>query len=208
MGVKVQPGDGVRLDGRPVRPETFEYYLLNKPAGVVSTVSDPDGRRTVVSFIPSHARLFPVGRLDYETTGLIILTNDGELANALMHPRYEVDKVYLAEVKGVIGEERLERLRRGIRLEDGLTAPAEARIMATHRLTTKVELIIHQGRKRQVRRMLEAVGHPVIRLHRGRYAMLTDEGLKPGRFRSLTDAEVKALRKLAAGAETTKIPER
>lgn len=197
MGVKVEPGDEVRLDGRPVRPEVFEYYLLNKPAGVVSTVSDPEGRRTVVSFIPSHARLFPVGRLDYETTGLIILTNDGELANALMHPRYEIDKVYHAEVKGVIAEERLERLRRGIRLEDGLTAPAEARIMATHRTTAEVELVIHQGRKRQVRRMLEAVGHPVIRLHRRRYAMLTDEGLKPGRFRSLTGAEVKTLRKLA-----------
>lgn len=197
MGVKVEPGDEVRLDGRPVRPEVFEYYLLNKPAGVVSTVSDPEGRRTVVSFIPSHARLFPVGRLDYETTGLIILTNDGELANALMHPRYGIDKVYQAEVKGVIAEERLERLRRGIRLEDGLTAPAEARIMATHRTTAEVELVIHQGRKRQVRRMLEAVGHPVIRLHRSRYAMLTDEGLKPGRFRSLTGAEVKTLRKLA-----------
>lgn len=198
MGVKVEPGDEVRLDGRPVRPETFEYYLLNKPAGVVSTVSDPRKRRTVVSFIPSHARLFPVGRLDYDTTGLIILTNDGELANALMHPRYQIDKVYQAEVKGAISEEHLQRLRRGIRLEDGLTAPAEARIMATHRATSEVELVIHQGRKRQVRRMLEAVGHPVIRLHRSGYAMLTCEGLKPGRFRSLAAEEVEALRKLAS----------
>lgn len=200
MGVKVGPDDEVRLDGSPVRPESLEYYLLNKPAGVVSTVDDPQGRRTVVSFIPSRARLFPVGRLDFDTTGLIILTNDGELANTLMHPRHGVDKAYLAEVEGVIGEERLGRLRRGIRLEDGLTAPAEARIIAIHRTTTEVELVIHQGRKRQVRRMLEVVGHPAIRLHRHRYAMLDDAGLKPGRFRSLTNAEVKALRKLAGGS--------
>ena len=199
MGTTVAPGDVVFLDGEPVEPEPLEYYLLNKPAGVVCTASDPQGRRTVVDFIPSRARLFTVGRLDRDTTGLIILTNDGNLAHGLMHPRFEVDKVYRAEVRGKLDEAGLERLRSGVRLEDGLTAPAGVHLIAAHKDTSEVELTIHEGRKRQVRRMLEAIGHQVIRLHRSRYAMLDESRLKTGRFRALTVQEVEELRELSAG---------
>lgn len=199
MGTTVAPDDVVFLDGEPVEPEPLEYYLLNKPAGVVCTASDPEGRRKVVDFIPSRARLFPVGRLDRDTTGLIILTNDGNLAHGLMHPRFEVDKVYRAEVRGKLDEAGVERLRRGVRLEDGLTGPAGARLIAAKRDASEVELTIHEGRKRQVRRMLEAIGHPVIRLHRSRYAMLDESRLKIGRFRALTVQEVEELRELSAG---------
>lgn len=202
MGTTVGPGDVVLLDGEPVEPEPLEYYLLNKPAGVVCTVSDPEGRRTVVDFIPSRARIFPVGRLDKDTTGLIILTNDGKFAHRLMHPRYEVDKVYRAEVRGKIDEARLERLRRGIRLEDALTAPAGVCLLAAREDASELELTIHEGRKRQVRRMLEAVGRPVIRLHRCRYAMLDDRRLGIGRFRLLVPQELRELRKLS-GEDST-----
>lgn len=199
MGTTVGPGDVVGFDGKPVEPQPFEYHLLNKPAGVVSAVSDPHGRKTVVEIVPSGVRLFPVGRLDFDTTGLIILTNDGGLAHRLMHPGFEVDKVYRAEVKGAVTEKELERLRRGIRLEDGPTAPAEARIIAGKGTETTVEIVIHQGRKRQVRRMMESIGHPVSWLHRSRYGLLADRGLKPGKSRPLTREEVKALKKLTAG---------
>ena len=196
LGVKVEPEDVVYFDGRPVKPEPLEYHLLNKPAGVISSVSDPQGRRAVTTMAPGRARLFPVGRLDQDTTGLIILTNDGALAHRLMHPRFQVDKVYLADVEGVVGERELERLRRGVRLEDGMTAPAGARLASRHAGGSVVEVTVHQGRKRQVRRMLEAVGHPVLRLHRKRYAMLTDDGLPVGAIRPLTRKEVTGLQKL------------
>ena len=198
LGTKVEPGDVVWFDGRPVEPEPLAYHLLNKPEGVVSSVRDPQGRQTVTGLVSGAARLFPVGRLDQDTTGLIILTNDGGLAHRLMHPRFEVDKVYVAEVEGALAEAGLEKLRRGLRLEDGMTAPAEARVTGRHAGGSVVELIIHQGRKRQVRRMLEAVGHPVLRLHRKRYAMLTDEGLAPGVSRPLSGKEVEALQKLVS----------
>lgn len=196
LGVKVEPEDVVYFDGRPVEPEPLEYHLLNKPAGVISSASDPQGRRTVTTMAPGRARLFPVGRLDQDTTGLIILTNDGALAHRLMHPRFQVDKVYLADVEGIVGERELERLRRGVRLEDGMTAPAGARVTGKRGGNSIVELTIHQGRKRQVRRMLEAVGHPVLRLHRKRYAMLTDDELPVGATRPLTRKEVIGLQKL------------
>lgn len=202
LGAKVVPGDVVWLDGGPVEPESLEYHLLNKPAGYLSAVSDSRGRGTVVDLVPDQVRLFPVGRLDNDTTGLIILTNDGFLANGLMHPRFEVDKVYKAEVQGELSEAELESLRRGVTLEDGLTWPAEVRITGKHGGGNIVELVIHEGRKRQVRRMLEAVGHPVRSLHRKRYAMLNDDGLEPGDSRQLTGEEVKALRKLAEGKKS------
>ncbi len=195
MGTTVEPGDAVFLDGRPVEPEPVEYHLLNKPAGVVSAVTD-ERARTVTQLVPSRARLFPVGRLDRDTTGLLLITNDGALAHRLMHPRFEVDKVYVAETEGLVAEAELSRLRKGIRLEDGFTSPAEARLLGGKRTGSLVEIIIHEGRKRQVRRMMEAIGHPVRRLHRKKYAMLTDEGLAPGESRPLTKKEVQALRKL------------
>lgn len=199
LGAKVVPGDVVWLDGKPVEPEPLEYHLLNKPAGYLSAVSDPRGRRTVIDLVPSQVRLFPIGRLDSDTTGLIILTNDGFLANGLMHPRFEVDKVYRAEVDGELTEADLESLRQGVALEDGPTWPAEVKVTGKHSGGSIVELVIHEGRKRQVRRMLEAVGHPVRALHRKRYAMLTEDGLAAGDSRPLTGEEIKALKKLTKG---------
>jgi 23S rRNA pseudouridine2605 synthase len=183
--------DRVELDGRQVAKQPLAYVLLNKPAGVVTTASDPHGRPTVVELVSDYAiRIVPVGRLDADTTGALLLTSDGELAHRLAHPRYEVEKVYEAEVEGEPSDEALRRLEQGIELDDGRTAPAKARRLAPSR----IELAIHEGRKHQVKRMLEAVGHPVTRLHRSRYAGLTLKGLGPGESRELTGAEVERLR--------------
>jgi 23S rRNA pseudouridine2605 synthase len=186
----VEPRDRVEVDGRPVAQQALAYVLLHKPAGVVTTASDPQGRPTVVGLVEHESRVVPVGRLDADTTGVLLLTNDGELAHRLAHPKYEVEKVYEAEVEGEPGEETLQRLAGGVKLEDGPTAPARARRLGPSR----VELSIHEGRNRQVKRMLEAVGHPVVRLHRSRYAGLTVEGLEPGQWRELTADEIAALR--------------
>ncbi|HET8653684.1 MAG TPA: pseudouridine synthase [Gaiellaceae bacterium] len=186
----VETGARVEVDGREVSPQPLAYVLLHKPAGVVTTASDPQGRPTVVGLVDHESRVVPVGRLDAETTGVTLLTNDGELAHRLAHPKYEVEKVYEAEVEGRPTDEALRRLAEGVRLEDGPTAPARVRRLGP----SLVELAIHEGRNRQVRRMLEAVGHPVRRLHRSRYAGLTTDGLEPGRWRELTAAEVRELR--------------
>lgn len=184
--------DVVELDGTRVEPQALAYVLLNKPAGVVTTARDPHGRPTVVGLVRHAARVVPVGRLDADTTGVLLLTNDGELAHRLAHPRYAVDKVYVAEVDGRPAAEALARLAEGLELEDGRTAPATARLLAPSRL----ELTIHEGRKHQVKRMCEAVGHRVTRLQRSRYAGLDVEGLAPGEWRELTPEEVEALRTL------------
>ncbi|MGN6430022.1 MAG: pseudouridine synthase [Gaiellaceae bacterium] len=185
--------DRVELDGRPLERQALAYVLLNKPPGAVTTARDPQGRPTVVELVAQHRkRLVPVGRLDADTTGALLLTNDGELAHRLAHPRYEVEKVYEAEVEGEPSGEALAKLEQGVELDDGPTAPAHARRLAP----TKVELSIHEGRKHQVKRMLAAVGHPVKRLHRSRYAGLTVEGLGPGESRELAGAEVERLRSL------------
>jgi pseudouridine synthase len=189
----VSPGDEVCVDGRPVAREQLRALLLHKPSGVVTTATDPHGRRTVLDLVPGDVRLFPVGRLDRLTTGALLLTNDGDLANRLAHPRYGVDKTYVAEVVGSVEEEALRLLRDGVELDDGMTAPARVTVLAPD----TVELVIHEGRNRQVRRMCEAVGHPVRRLHRPVYAGLTLEGLEPGRWRDLDDAEVRRLRDLS-----------
>ena len=186
----VESRDRVELDGRRVELQPLAYVLLHKPAGTVTTARDPQGRRTVVDLVDHTARVVPVGRLDADTTGALLLTNDGKLAHRLAHPRYEVEKVYEARVEGDPSEEALERLRAGLDLDDGPTAPAEARLL--HPGT--VELSIHEGRKHQVKRMLAAVGHPVTRLHRSRYAGLTLEGLEPGAWRELEPSEVEPLR--------------
>ena len=185
-------GDRVEVDGKEVRPQRLAYVLLHKPAGVVTTASDPQGRRTVVELVSHEVRVVPVGRLDVETTGALLLTNDGELAHRLAHPKYEVEKVYEAEVEGEPSDEALRRLAEGVELEDGMTAPAEVRRVAP----SLVELSIHEGRNRQVRRMLEAVGHPVRRLHRSRYAGLTVRDLAPGEWRELGAEELTAVRGL------------
>jgi 23S rRNA pseudouridine2605 synthase len=182
----------VEVDGKRVRPQTLAYVLLNKPAGVVTTVRDPHARRTVVDLVGRRPGVVPVGRLDADTTGALLLTNDGPLAHRLAHPRYEVDKVYVADVAGTLGKDELRALAEGVDLEDGRTAPARVRTLAPSRL----ELTIHEGRKHQVKRMLEAVGHPVVRLHRSRYAGLDVRGLRPGESRELTSDEVGVLRAL------------
>jgi 23S rRNA pseudouridine2605 synthase len=179
----------VLVDGEPITQEKRVVYMLNKPRGVVSTASDTHNRTTVVDLIGSSKRLYPVGRLDTDTTGLILLTNDGELANRLTHPRYEVPKTYRAKTAKRVRDKELRQLADGIDLDDGRTHPAKVR-----RVTDKeLELTIHEGRKRQVRRMLEAVGHPVQTLERIAFGPLTLKGLKPGDHRRLTPNEVERL---------------
>ena len=182
--------DRVELDGRPLAKQQLAYVLLHKPAGVVTTASDPEGRPTVVGLVDVPKRVVPVGRLDAETTGALLLTNDGPLAHRLAHPRYGVEKVYEVDVDGQPSPEAIRRLEAGIELDDGVTAPAQARVLQPSR----IELTLHEGRKHQVKRMCLAIGHPVRRLHRSRYAGLTLEGLEPGRWRELEPFEVERLR--------------
>jgi 23S rRNA pseudouridine2605 synthase len=191
----IQSGDRVTLDGNPVAPQRLAYVLLHKPAGTVTTARDPQGRQTVVDLVDLAERVVPVGRLDADTTGAILLTNDGPLAHRLAHPRYGVEKVYEVEVEGEPGDGALTALAGGIELEDGRTAPARARRLAP----STIELVLHEGRNRQVKRMCEAVGHPVRRLHRRAYGGLTLEGLEPGRWRELEPSEVDGLRRLVRG---------
>jgi 23S rRNA pseudouridine2605 synthase len=190
----VSAGDVVEVDGRAVGKQRLAYLLLHKPAGTVTTARDPHGRPTVVELVPGELRVVPVGRLDVDTSGALLLTNDGPLAHRLAHPRYEVDKVYEAEVEGDPSPDALRRLEQGVELDDGPTAPARARRLGRGR----VEVILHEGRKHQVKRMLAAVGHPVTRLHRSGYAGLDLAGLAAGEWRELTAAEVQALRSLTA----------
>jgi 23S rRNA pseudouridine2605 synthase len=183
--------DRIEVDGAPVgvRPGLV-YYLLNKPAGVVTTAKDTHGRPTVVELVPGEPRVFPVGRLDADTEGLLLLTNDGDLANRVAHPRHGVDKEYLAEVAGgTVPAGAIRRLREGVELDDGVTAPAQV----SQPQPGVLRITIHEGRNRQVRRMCEAVGHPVRRLVRTRIGPLSDRTLPPGAWRPLTDSERKAL---------------
>lgn len=186
----VTDGDRVELDGRHIEPQANRYILLNKPTGYVTTLSDPVGRPKVTDLINVGERIAPVGRLDVYTSGLLILTNDGDLAHKLMHPSFKVEKTYEVEFKGEITPEILNKLSNGIRLEDGMTAPAKT----SKNSANKVELTIREGRKRQVRRMMAAVGLPVISLNRSKYGPLSLDGLKPGQWRELTDTEVKSLK--------------
>jgi 23S rRNA pseudouridine2605 synthase len=188
--------EAIAVDGEAVRaPRQRVVYALHKPPGVVSTARDTHGRRTVVDMVPSSQRLYPVGRLDADTTGLILLTNDGDLAHALTHPRFEVPRTYRARVEGRPGERALQALRSGVELDDGRTAPARVRLVGAHEL----ELTIHEGRKRQVRRMCEAVGHRVVALRRIAFGPLRLGDLGAGHHRRLTAAEVARLRAAARG---------
>jgi 23S rRNA pseudouridine2605 synthase len=185
----VERNDRVEVDGEPVTAQALAYVLLHKPAGTVTTASDPQGRPTVVELVDMAERVVPVGRLDADTTGALLLTNDGPLAHRLAHPRYGVEKVYEADVEGRPNDAALQTLAKGVELEDGVTAPARVRRLGLSRL----ELVLHEGRNRQVRRMLEAVGHVVRHLHRSAYAGLTLEGLEPGEWRELTPEEIASL---------------
>ncbi|WP_409289046.1 pseudouridine synthase [Peribacillus sp. SCS-37] len=200
LGTKVGPNDKVEVNEVPLQKEVPVYYLHYKERGVISAVTDDKGRKTVIDFFPEVTeRIYPIGRLDYDTSGLLLLTNDGEFANLLMHPRNEVEKVYVAKIKGIIFRENIKKLERGIKLEDGMTAPARIKVLSADKKkgTSILEIVIHEGKNRQVRRMFEAVGHPVIKLKRERYASLDLTGLSPGDSRELTPHEVKQLRTLA-----------
>lgn len=196
LGTKVEPGkDVVLVNGQPVqREEQLVYLLMNKPAGYVTTVKDTHNRLTVMDLIADVPyRLFPVGRLDYETEGLLLLTNDGEFAYRMTHPKFKMVKTYVATVQGNVTEERLAQLRSGVQLEDGMTAPAEVKILRRENHKTVVEIAIHEGRNRQVRRMFKAVKNPVLELKRVSIGPLSLKGINVGEYRYLQEAELKKL---------------
>ncbi|MBR4290518.1 MAG: rRNA pseudouridine synthase [Oscillospiraceae bacterium] len=197
MGVQVEEGDEVRVKGEIVRPEAVKKYVLyHKPIGEVTTVSDPEGRPTVMQHFRDYpVRLYPVGRLDFDSEGLLLLTNDGELADKMMHPSNEVDKTYLARVTGNVTLESIRELRMGVMLDDHKTSPARARVIKEETFATVVLVTIHEGRNRQVRRRFDAVGHRVLMLRRVKFGPLELGNLKRGQWRELTDAEVAALKK-------------
>lgn len=186
----VSETDDIRVNGRRISTQNLRYILLYKPAGYITTLKDPENRVKVTDLVKINERVVPAGRLDFNTTGALLLTNDGELANRLMHPSFKVNKVYEAEVDGTITDEILNMLSIGVDLEDGKTAPAKARKLADD----KIELIIHEGRNHQVKRMLAATGLRVKKLHRSRYGPLELRGLKPGQWRDLSQEELKLLK--------------
>jgi 23S rRNA pseudouridine2605 synthase len=198
LGVKVDPiQDQIEVRGKKISLERKRTFLFYKPLGVITSLHDPQGRRTVADYFKKIAeRLYPVGRLDYDTEGLLLLTNDGELAHRLAHPRYEVAKVYVATVKGRLTPHAIGRLEKGVKLEDGWTAPAHIRVMQTEEEKSKLEITLHEGRNRQVRRMCQAIGFHVMHLLRKKIGFLTLHGLKRGEYRELTPAETEKLRKM------------
>lgn len=200
LGLKVSPKDNIEVNGVKIEQEEPVYFLLYKPRGVISAVSDDKNRKTVLDFFPEiNKRIYPVGRLDYDTSGLLLLTNDGEFANLLTHPKYEIEKTYIAKVKGIPSREDLKTLQKGVRLEDGLTRPAKVKFLSGDRKKNSaiIEITIHEGRNRQVRRMFEQIGYPVLKLKRESFAFLTLHGLTSGEYRPLTPHEVKQLIALA-----------
>ncbi|MCX7695526.1 MAG: rRNA pseudouridine synthase [Caloramator sp.] len=189
--------DVVEVDGKVIKPEENKVYIiLNKPTGYITTAKDQFGRKTVLDLIDVKERIFPVGRLDYDTSGLLILTNDGQVANKLMHPSKEIDKVYIAEVEGVPTKEEMERFKRGLKIDDYITAPAKIRLLKQMGKTSVVEIIIHEGRNRQVRKMCSAIGHKVLKLERIKVGKIELGNLKVGEWRHLNDIEVDYLKSL------------
>lgn len=197
LGMRVVPGDTVRVGGVEVGPQAPRFFMLNKPTGIVTTLDDPQGRPTVAKLVPDDVRVYPVGRLDIDTSGLLLLTNDGELAHRLMHPSFGVTKTYRVLVEGGVSAATARKLAEGVELEDGMTAPAQAKVVDAGAKHSVLELTIHEGRNRQVRRMCDAVGHPVIELARTAYGPLVLAGLAPGTSRPLADQEIRRLRKAA-----------
>ena len=196
LGVKVKSSDTIEVDNTILdNQKNYEYYLLNKPREVISSASDEHGRKTVVDLIISSERIYPVGRLDYDTTGAIILTNDGTLANKLMHPSSKIEKKYIAKVSGIVTGLEIKKLRSGVVIDGKRTAPAKVKLKKYDKKTDKsmVELIIHEGRNHQVKKMFESIGHDVIKLKRESYANLTLTGLKAGEYRKLTNKEITIL---------------
>jgi len=199
-GCTINPDvDRVEFDGRIISREEKVYILLNKPAGYISSVFDPQGRPTVMELLKDiKLRVYPVGRLDFDTEGLLLLSNDGDFTNLMIHPRYEINKTYQALVKGKPDKKSLQILQEGIQLEDGITAPARVNILKTFQDRTLLEIEIHEGRKRQVKRMCLAVGHPVISLKRTTFGSLKLQGVAPGKYRFLTPSEVNRLKQQAS----------
>ncbi|MFC6253416.1 pseudouridine synthase [Secundilactobacillus hailunensis] len=201
LGTKVSKHDHILVDEMPIQTEMPVYILMNKPRQVVSTVSDDKHRKTVIDLLDDEIkeRVYPVGRLDYDTTGLLLLTNDGALANQLTHPKYEVDKSYVAKVQGIPTNDELKRLRKGVSIDGKQTSPARTRLMSSDegRKTAIVSITIHEGKNHQIKKMLQAVGHPVMKLKRETYAFLTLKGVQPGDFRELNPEEVKELKRVA-----------
>lgn len=195
MGVKVSSKDMIEVDGYIIKNEEKVYYLLNKPRGIVTTTKDEKGRKTVTDLINETKRIYPVGRLDYDTTGVLLLTNDGELTNLLIHPKNKVEKLYIAKVKGLIGKKQISILEHGVVIGGKKTSKAKARIKKYDKKTDTsiVELIIHEGKNHQVKKMFEALGYNVIKLRRDAFSFLTTDGLKSGEYRKLTPKEVKKL---------------
>lgn len=200
LGYKVTVKDKIEVDGLPIYREHPVYLLFNKPRGVISAVSDDKGRPVVLDYIQGYEeRIYPVGRLDYDTSGLILLTNDGEFANLMMHPRQKIKKTYIAKVKGIPNGQSLSQLEKGIKIEGKVTSKARAKLISgqTEKQTSIVELVIHEGWNHQVKKMFEAVGHPVIKLKRERYAFLDLKGLAVGSYRELNAFEVNKLKAMA-----------
>ena len=200
LGTKVTEKDEIIVDGKVVETEEKEYYLLNKPRGVVTTTSDDKGRKTVIDLINTNKRIYPIGRLDYDTTGIILLTNDGEFANLMMHPKSEIDKVYLAKVEGIATGIEVKALEKGIEV-DGIklsSSRVKVKKVDKEKKESFVEITIHEGKNHQVKKMLEAVGLPVIKLTRERVAFLTVDKLKSGEYRKLNNKEVHQLYNLAS----------
>lgn len=195
LGIKVNPSDLIEVDGYIIKNENKVYYLLNKPRGIITSTSDDKGRKTVVDLINTNVRIYPVGRLDYDTTGALILTNDGELANLIMHPKSKIDKVYIAKINGLIGKSQLQRLEKGVFIDGKKTSKSKARIKSYDKKTDTsiVELTIHEGRNHQVKKMFEALGYDVLKLKRERISFLDVNNLKSGEYRILNPKEVKKL---------------
>ncbi len=214
LGSKINPEkDHVKVDGRHIKPAPpHVYVMLNKPKGFVSTMSDPEGRVTIADLLDGvKVRVFPVGRLDFDSEGLVLLTNHGELAQALLHPKFHVPKTYLVKVKGVLPDEEIRQLERGVKLEDGMTSPAVVKKVRKAEANSWLEITIHEGRKHQVKRMFESVGHYVLKLVRVRMGPLTLRNLPLGQYRYLTDREANALREVwrqATEEELTGVPKK
>ncbi len=204
LGTQVEPTDQVAIDGVVLTREEKVYYLLNKPAGVVSTTDDDKKRQTVVDLIHAQERIFPIGRLDFDTTGVLLLTNDGDFNNALIHPRFHVEKEYRVKIAGLIRKETSATLCRGIELDGVKTAPAKIRDVRydEDKTSTHLTIVIHEGKYHQIKRMFEAVGHPVLKLRRERFGTVTCEGLKPGGWRKLKPHEIKQLWNLSKFGKT------
>ena len=200
LGTKVSSNDDVEVNGVPIDKEEPVYYLLYKPRGVISSVKDDKGRKVVTDFLPEvKERIFPIGRLDYDTSGVLLLTNDGEFANQLMHPSHEVDKVYIVKTKGIPTSEQIKKLKKGVTIDGEYLKAVHAKVMSTEgkKNTAIVQVILHEGKNRQVRRMFDALGFPVDKLKRERYGMIDLHGMNAGDSRPLKPHEVKQLRKLA-----------